>query len=206
MNTMNPTSSDWLGRPAMTDVQRRNAEIIRAACPDGNRKGLAKLGVTLTPAAHAALYPPAPTKGRKRAGKPTSGAIPTESQEQSALVAWFRREHLNLGVPSASLLISSAAGTMLGGGNDGMRFARFAKLKREGHNRGVPDLLLAVPRHPFNGFWIEMKRQKGGRCSPEQEQMHRLLSAQGYRVSVCAGAEDAKNCIDAYLCAGPDSP
>jgi hypothetical protein len=142
----------------------------------------------------------------EHAAKPAKAPIPTESQEQSALVAWFRREHLNLGVPSEKLLIASPAGTMLGGSDDRMRFARHAKLKREGMVKGVPDLLLAVPRSPWNGFWIEMKRAKGGTVSPEQKEMHALLYAQGYAVAVAKGCDDARALIETYLSAQTVSP
>ncbi len=124
---------------------------------------------------------------------------PTESQEQSAFVSWWRANYADLGVPSPLLLIASQAGAMLGGGNDRMRFGRFNKLKREGFLSGVPDLLVAVPRGSWHGLWLEMKRTKGGKVSPEQEAMHAALRSQSYLVAVCAGADAAQLSTEMYL-------
>lgn len=134
---------------------------------------------------------------------PKINSTPTESQEQAALVTWFRLHHHALGVPSHFLLISSQAGAPLGGGQGHARFARFAKLAAEGFVPGVPDLFLAVPRAPYNGLWIEMKRTKGGKVSPQQEKLHSLLAAQGYAVAVCLGADWAQQVIEAYLSGNP---
>ena len=126
-------------------------------------------------------------------------AVPTESAEQSALVAWFRAEFANLGLRDARQLIASQAGTMLGGSGDGLRFARFAKLKREGFVGGVPDLFLAHPVAPFAGLWIEMKRVKGGSVRPDQREMHDLLRRAGYAVEVAKGAREAQDVIELYV-------
>ncbi len=134
---------------------------------------------------------------------PKSNLTPTESKEQTALVAWFRLQYRNLGVPSHFLLISSQAGAPLGGGQGHARFARFAKLAAEGFVPGVPDLFLAVPRLPYNGLWLEIKRTKGGKVSPQQTKLHALLAAQGYAVAVCLGAEWAQQVIEAYLGGNP---
>ncbi len=171
MSTTQPAPA-WQGRAPLADVQARNAPVNQLTA-EGSRKAL------------SALRKVAP---------------PTESQEQSAFVAWFRAEHRNLGVPSASLLMASQAGTMLGGSGDKMRFARFAKLKREGFTPGCPDLFLSVPRTPWHGFFIEMKRQKGGTVSPEQKAMHALLAAQGYAVAVAKGDAHARALVETYLC------
>ena len=127
-------------------------------------------------------------------------APPTESQEQAAFVTWFRANWRELGCRSPLVLIASQAGAMLGGGNDGLRFARFAKLKREGFTRGVPDLFIAAPREPYHGLWLEMKRTKGGTVSPEQQEMHRVLRTEGYFVAVAKGADEAKAFAESYLC------
>ena len=52
------------------------------------------------------------------------------------------------------------------GGDRNMLVAK--KLKAEGVKKGVPDLCLPLPRGGYHGLYIEMKRQKNGRISPEQ--------------------------------------
>lgn len=44
-----------------------------------------------------------------------------------------------------------------------------------------------------------MKRIKGGRVSPEQEDWHAKLTARGYRVEVCRGAAAAIAVLKDYL-------
>jgi hypothetical protein len=145
-----------------------------------------------------AKTPASTPKRAKSQGKAV--AVPTESQEQCEFVAWFRREYANLGLPSPLLLMASQAGTMLGGSGDAMRFARFAKLKREGFVSGVPDVFIAAPRAPYHGLFIEMKRTKGGTLSDAQKEIHALLRSQEYVVVVARGAQEAKNYTQKYLC------
>jgi hypothetical protein len=79
--------------------------------------------------------------------------------------------------------------------NGGKRNITTAKnLKREGVVPGVPDLFI-----PAWGLWIEMKRQKGGRLSPDQDEMIAYLDSIGHRVIVGYGAADASEKLLAFL-------
>lgn len=69
-----------------------------------------------------------------------------------------------------------------------------AKLKLEGVIKGVPDLFI-----PEWFLWVEMKRQTGGRLSPEQKSMIEYLQSVGYTVMVCKGRDDAINQITEYV-------
>ena len=72
--------------------------------------------------------------------------------------------------------------------NGGFRDHNTAKkLKAEGVLPGVPDLFI-----PEWHLWVEMKRQKGGRLSPEQKDLIQYLDACNYAVIVGYGFEDAK--------------
>jgi hypothetical protein len=62
------------------------------------------------------------------------------------------------------------------------------KLKAEGVVPGVPDLFI-----PAWGIWIEMKRQKGGRTSSDQDGMISYLESIGHHVIVGYGATDASD-------------
>ena len=83
--------------------------------------------------------------------------------------------------------------------NGDLRHPKVAvKLKAEGVKAGVPDLVLAIPRGPYHGLYIEMKRIKGGRVSRDQVEWHERLRAQGYRVDVCYGHLEALAVIYGY--------
>lgn len=130
-----------------------------------------------------------------------------EEKEQSALISWFRVMYPKY----KNLLIHIPNGQ-----NVGARAG--ARLKSLGLTKGAPDLALFVPRDKevemtvkgvngtrtivetttLYGLFIEMKAKKG-RVTPEQQQMHLELSAQGYQVSVCYGWDDGRKVIENYM-------
>lgn len=116
--------------------------------------------------------------------------IPSEEQEQEAVIQWAE----------ASKAAHSELALLHHIANGGFRTKRTAAmLKRLGVKPGVPDLFLPVPRNGAHGLFIEMKRIKGGRLSPYQEEWIRQLTRQGYTCAVCAGAEAAIGVIRGYL-------
>lgn len=125
--------------------------------------------------------------GKKRMARP----VADEHQEQVALCGWWKLYSRGRGVPE-SLLFAIPNG----GRRDAVTGAR---LKAEGVRAGIPDLFLAVPRGAWAGLFIEMKRRRGGRASPEQQAMHTCLAASGYRVSVCRGWDEARAALEAYM-------
>jgi hypothetical protein len=107
--------------------------------------------------------------------------IPTEHFEQREVVSWFRKKYKGIrifAIPNGGYRARSTA----------------AKLKAEGVSRGVPDLF--VPAH---SLWIEMKRVKGGKLSPEQRDWINYLEMLGNTVFVCHGADHAKEEIDKFF-------
>jgi hypothetical protein len=101
--------------------------------------------------------------------------IPTEDQEQAAFVAWFRATW-----PEVRIF------AIPNGGRRSMKVAN--TLKATGVLPGVPDLFV-----PGWNLWIEMKRAKGGKLSPEQKDMESYLINECYHeVIVGHGFEDAK--------------
>lgn len=102
--------------------------------------------------------------------------IPSEAEEQRRLVQLLRRE---------GVLVFSVP-------NGGKRMKREAyDLKRQGLLAGMPDLVLPGPDARWRCLAIEMKRQKGGRLSEEQQACHRLLKVCGWQILVCKGCDDA---------------
>lgn len=116
--------------------------------------------------------------------------IPTEAQEQTALFQWASM--MEGRIPELRLLYHCP--------NGGSRNAIEARnLRLQGVKPGIPDIFLPCARGPFHGLYIEMKRRKGGRVSVDQQRMILALRAQGYKVEVCRGWDEAKNTICEYL-------
>ena len=105
--------------------------------------------------------------------------IPTEEQEQLALVQWLELHKIRYThVP-----------------NEGKHKVQYrVKQKRLGVKPGVPDILIFdhPPLYPENvGVAIELKRRKGGRVTPEQTHWLTILQERGWAVAVCRGADEA---------------
>ena len=116
--------------------------------------------------------------------------VPSESVEQSRLFQWARMQQGRW--PELKLLYHIPTG--------GSRHRLEAiHLKQQGVRAGVPDLCLPVARDGCHGLYVEMKRIKGGRVSPEQVSWMEALQAEGYMVAVCQGWEMASDVILRYL-------
>lgn len=115
---------------------------------------------------------------------------PTEAQEQTALFQWAA--YMARKWPELRLMHAIP--------NGGSRHpVEAARLKAQGVKAGIPDIFLPVASGGYHGLYIEMKRKKGGRISVDQQQMIDALRAQGYRVEVCKGAEEASKTIKEYM-------
>lgn len=119
-----------------------------------------------------------------------ANCTPRESVEQQTLIKWARLARGKY--PELDMLYHIT--------NEGKRsVVTGARLKSEGLKPGVPDLCLAVARGGAHGLYIEMKRTKGGRVSPEQARWIEKLSREGYVAVVCRGWEQARDVIERYL-------
>lgn len=114
--------------------------------------------------------------------------IPTEHQEQAAVIRWFQ---------SAYPAIKSRLFAIPNGSHKSRAAA--SKFSAEGLRSGVPDLMLPVPAGKYHGLFIEMKRAKGGRLSDTQKDWLDFLGSQGYMATACHGFEEAKEIISKYL-------
>lgn len=113
--------------------------------------------------------------------------VPLETEEQQALFQWVGFQLKRY--PELELLYHIS--------NEGKRNPRRAKA--EGVKAGVPDLCLPVPRGSNHGAYIEMKRRKGGRITPDQAKWMEQLRQQGYAVACCNGWEYAAKFLLDYL-------
>lgn len=115
---------------------------------------------------------------------------PTEEQEQMAVIEW--RDLMVYQFPELRLLIHI--------GNGGWRSKPEAvRFKKMGVHPGVSDLFLPVARDGFHGLWIEMKRKKGGKLSPDQKQWIEDMTAEHYLAVRADGAEQACEILYKYL-------
>lgn len=107
--------------------------------------------------------------------------IPTEHEEQRVFVQWFRRRYAPVrifAIPNGGFRSRATAG----------------RLKAEGVMRGIPDLFV-----PEWNLWIEMKRVKGGRLSPDQVNWKQYLEEIGNTVFVAYGAQNAMQLVDDFV-------
>lgn len=81
-------------------------------------------------------------------------------------------------------------------------FAAYSRsLKRMGLAPGFPDLIVLARNKSgtHEVLFIEMKRQKGGRVSPEQKEWIQKLDNDGYCVGIAKGFESAVQILSMYL-------
>ncbi len=126
--------------------------------------------------------PGKPRKPRKATQAPTQ----TEHAAQTALCDWLDIKHpdvLYYAVPNAGKRGRQAQGRALA----------------EGLKAGVPDLCICEARGDHHGLYIELKRERGGTVSPEQEYWLEALDQRGYRAIVCRGFEAAVRAIEDFL-------
>lgn len=116
-----------------------------------------------------------------------------EQDAQIAIMDWWHNIVANndVEVPEAALYHIP---------NGGTRNVIEAKmLKRAGVRSGVPDLFLSIPRGPFHGLYIELKRLGGGKASDNQLAFIAFARAQGYAAYVCHGEKAAETLISEYI-------
>jgi len=105
-------------------------------------------------------------------------AVPYEDAEQAMLAQWLDlRKVLWFHVPNGSISKPQYR----------------AKLTRMGLKKGVPDVIIldVPPGKPWVGVAVEMKRQKGGKVSPEQDAWLRAMLKRGWCAIVARGAGEA---------------
>lgn len=114
--------------------------------------------------------------------------IPSEHEEQCALVRWFRLQYPRL---TRNLF------AIPNGGHRNIIVAK--KLKDEGVTRGVADLFLMVAKDEWHGLFIEMKPVKGGQQSENQKEFEKACKEAGYKYYLARGCKAAQDCIREYL-------
>lgn len=127
---------------------------------------------------------------------PPKEFIPTEYSEQCIVFEWLKYCRLD----GADMAFASLGGIRL-------PISLAVKAKKAGNKQGVPDILIDVARGGrkpcgcplYHGLRVEMKRQKGGVIADTQQDWHDRLRAEGFKVVVAEGANEAIAEIKAYL-------
>lgn len=100
---------------------------------------------------------------------------PTEEQEQIALVQYLElRGHTFTAIPNSTYTKS---------------WSQKLKNKRMGVRAGLPDLFIVLKNNI--PLFIELKRKKTGKVSPEQKKWVETLIKANIKVFVCYGADEA---------------
>lgn len=116
--------------------------------------------------------------------------IQTEYEAQRDIFAWA--EHMEHKYPELWFLNGSLNGVRL-------TIGQAVKAKKAGMKKGYPDIFLPVARMKWHGLYIELKREKNSRATPEQNNWLFKLSEQGYLPCICKGKEAAIRVIIQYL-------
>ena len=107
--------------------------------------------------------------------------IPTERQEQRAILKM-------IGLSFPKVIYHHSAVTRLVG-TPKQRGMQMGALKGDGFKSGFPDLVLLWPAGKC--AFLEVKRSKGGKVSPEQAKFHETLVGMGHLIAVVTGTDEA---------------
>lgn len=102
--------------------------------------------------------------------------VPTEQEEAVMLASYCQIKGLHFThIPNET-------------GGDMMAKRRAIRMKRAGVSRGFPDYIIIKDKKLY---FIELKRQKGGKVSHEQRKWLEVLATTGAKCAVCNGAKEA---------------
>lgn len=127
---------------------------------------------------------------------------PLEHDEQVDFVRFLNTQNLQARIKGLEEVVFSA----IANGHYQSSINQRRKLKREGMNSGVPDMVLIVPSSRSKTgkafmLWIEMKRQTQGSLSASQKKwIDAINSVNGTNMEafVCRGADEAKKVYDEF--------
>lgn len=123
---------------------------------------------------------------------------PLEHDEQVAVVKWITAQN-EIAALMKSRGLSPVLFSAIANGHYQQSIKQQNKLKAEGMNSGVPDLLFIIPPERSKGgrrlmIWIEMKRRQGASVSASQQEWIDAIEAMdGGNVGafVCYGSDEA---------------
>lgn len=114
--------------------------------------------------------------------EPGGGDFPTERQNQRAILKM-------VGTCFPRVLVHHSPNGAHLAGVGSAKFKQMGALKGDGLKPGFPDLIMLWP--VAKGCFIEVKREKTGRISPEQFAMHEAIRTLGWPILVTFSVNDA---------------
>lgn len=126
-----------------------------------------------------------PVKSPKKTYKPS------EHQEQSALFDWINLYKDKFPQLQNIFAVPNGAHLMHG-------YISFNRLLKEGFQKGVPDMFVAVPSQDKHGLFIEMKAG-AKKLTKEQMAWFAKLQKYGYAAKKCGSANEAIKLLISYL-------
>lgn len=120
----------------------------------------------------------------------------TEADEQKNLVQWLRLRKITHFAPGNENQHSGIIRQWVKPASLAARIISMIenKLKAMGKRKGVSDLVVLLPG--AKAVFIEMKRQKGGVISEEQEIWRNEIVALGFDAHICRGFDEAVDVIN----------
>lgn len=115
-----------------------------------------------------------------------------EHKAQTAVVDYLQMKYPDV------LFWSTPNGAHLAG-NVAQRAAKMNRLKAEGFLPGVSDLIIFEKRGQYSAMFLEMKREKGGTVSENQQWFLAEVEKRGGFGAVAHGVEEAIDLIESYL-------
>lgn len=122
----------------------------------------------------------------------TTNTTPLEKEEQIAFVEYCESNGISVVSTQNGFKMPKAA----------FNYAAYSRtLKKMGLSKGFPDLIILEKNKSktHEVLFIEMKRQKGGKLKPEQEEWIQKLDDKDYCVGVAKGCESAVRILQKYL-------
>lgn len=112
---------------------------------------------------------------------------PSEKQIQQMVIDWLNLHHLTKdkfhSIP-----------------NEGKRSVKTGRVMRSmGLKKGVSDIFLMIPTSQFHGMYLEIKRDKKSKISPEQLEFKKMALNQGYYACIAIGYDQCIEEINNYL-------
>lgn len=125
--------------------------------------------------------------------KPRKRRLYKETKEQSSLVIYLKAKYPHIKI------ICSTRGEGLSGKTSFQRMVQGARLKRQGYEKGTPDLFFAWPSGRYSGLFIETKKEIGGIVDEYQKFFKFSVEGAGYAHIFARGAKDGIKKVDAYM-------
>lgn len=123
---------------------------------------------------------------------------PKESEEQKNFIEYCKSVGIRAISTQNGMYIPKKSDD---GEKDFNHFGYIARQKAMGLASGFPDLIILKSNasKTQSVFFLELKRQEGGKLKPEQKEWIQWLDSEGYSVGIAHGCDAAIRVLNRYL-------